>query len=115
VNRNAVVPHLHGICQKLICRGTRKHTRTALALFGHEPARLRELGERFRTTWGLRHTLGQGPEEISSPCCNPGQPMMCAAPKLTLFTDLTSPAHYMLLKAQLVYASLLPGAPRSDS
>src|SRR5713226_6948947 len=47
--------------QRDLSRRTRKHTRSALATFCHNQARLRELGERLSNERGVGvHTVGQG-------------------------------------------------------
>src|ERR1700719_4677871 len=97
----------------VICRGVRASTLDPLLprFVTTKPA-FESLESDFRTKVGSAFTLSaRVADDISSPWSNPRTAMMCAATEnWTLFTDMTSPAHYVMLKSTIGCTFLLPSA-----
>src|SRR6266567_698744 len=95
----------------VICRGERESMLAPLLprFVTTKPA-FESLASDFRTQVGSALTLSARiVDEISSPGKQPRAAIMCASTgNWTLFTDITSPAHYVMLKGTIGYTTFAP-------
>src|SRR6266852_2004149 len=97
----------------VICRGGRASTLAPLLpLFVTTKPAFESLESDFRTKVGSAFTLSARiADVISSPRRKPREAMMCAATvNWTLFTDIPSPTHYVMLNSTISYIQFF--APR---